>query len=58
MLSFVAEDILVMQDQQNREYMFGMEVSEVDGKYLILSIARDTSRVCARCGMAHHDLAN
>ncbi|GJJ16277.1 hypothetical protein Clacol_010573 [Clathrus columnatus] len=39
-----SEDILIAEDPNNPEYMFDMEVSEVDGKYLILSIRRDTSR--------------
>ncbi|KAF8576207.1 hypothetical protein K439DRAFT_1649348 [Ramaria rubella] len=38
------EDILVLEDRENREYMFGIDVSEVDGRYLILEISRDTSR--------------
>lgn len=39
-----SEDILISEFPEHREYMFGMEVSEVDGRYLILSIHRDTSR--------------
>ena len=36
-----------MEDPEHREYMFGTEVSEVDGKYLLLYTSRDTSRVSA-----------
>ncbi|KAF8529233.1 prolyl oligopeptidase [Hysterangium stoloniferum] len=39
-----SEDILVVEDPENREYMFGIEVTEVDGRYLILTVSRDTSR--------------
>ncbi|CAL1703361.1 unnamed protein product [Somion occarium] len=38
------EDILVHKDPKNPEWMWGADVTEVDGRYLILSISRDTSR--------------
>ncbi|TCD60280.1 hypothetical protein EIP91_010432 [Steccherinum ochraceum] len=38
-----SEDVLVMKDEANPTWIFGAEVSEVDGRYLILSILRDTS---------------
>lgn len=42
----LAEDILVYKDESNPEWMWGTEITEVDGRYLLLSIRRDTSRVC------------
>lgn len=39
-----SEDILVHQDESNPEWFFGAEVSDEDGRYLIVSISRDTSR--------------
>ena len=41
----VAEDILVLKDETHPEWMWHMQVSEVDGRYLILSISRDTAPV-------------
>lgn len=40
-----AEDILVMKDDENPEWMWGVEISEVDGRYLMLYISKDTDRV-------------
>lgn len=40
----VAEDILVVKDDAHPEWMWHVEVSEVDGRYLILSVSRDTAR--------------
>lgn len=40
----LAEDILVHEDRENPEWIFGAEVTE-DGKYVALYIMRDTSRV-------------
>ncbi|TFL05465.1 prolyl oligopeptidase [Pterulicium gracile] len=39
-----SEDILVHKSDENPQWMWGAEVSEVDGKYLILYPSRDTSR--------------
>ncbi|KAH8092482.1 prolyl oligopeptidase [Cristinia sonorae] len=39
-----SEDILVVKDDANPTYMFGTEISEIDGRYLLLTISRDTSR--------------
>ncbi|KAH9938686.1 prolyl oligopeptidase [Fomitopsis serialis] len=39
-----AEDILVVKDDAHPEWMWHVEVSEVDGRYLILSVSRDTAR--------------
>ncbi|KAI0346955.1 hypothetical protein BDW22DRAFT_1321836 [Trametopsis cervina] len=39
-----SEDILVYKDDSNPEWFWSAEVSEVDGRYLILSVSRDTSR--------------
>lgn len=39
-----SEDILVMKSDENPEWMFSTEVSEMDGKYLSLYINRDTAR--------------
>ncbi|CAA7259570.1 unnamed protein product [Cyclocybe aegerita] len=38
-----AEDVLVYQDKENREWMFSIEVTE-DDKYLILYLLKDSSR--------------
>jgi prolyl oligopeptidase len=40
----LAEDILVHEDKENPEWMFGAEVTE-DGKYVALYTMKDTSRV-------------
>lgn len=39
-----AEDILVHSDKENPEWMWGVDITE-DGKYLILYVMKDTSRV-------------
>lgn len=39
-----SEDILLLKDPENPTWMWGTEISEVDGKYLILTISRDTAR--------------
>lgn len=44
----IAEDILVMKDASNRDWMWGTQVSEVDGKYVALYVNKDTSRVRTR----------
>lgn len=33
------------KDDANPEWLWGTEISEVDGRYLIMSVAKDTSRV-------------
>ena len=33
------------KDESNPEWMWGTEITEVDGRFLLLSIRRDTSRV-------------
>ncbi|KZT74475.1 hypothetical protein DAEQUDRAFT_720646 [Daedalea quercina L-15889] len=38
-----ADDILVLKDELHPEWMWHMEVSEIDGRYLILSVSRDTA---------------
>ncbi|KAJ3506736.1 hypothetical protein NLJ89_g6702 [Agrocybe chaxingu] len=38
-----AEDVLVYQDKENREWMFSIEITE-DDKYLILYLLKDSSR--------------
>lgn len=38
------EDVLVYKDDANPEWFWGAEISEEDGRYLILSVSRDTSR--------------
>jgi prolyl oligopeptidase len=40
-----ADDILVMKDPQNPTYMWSMGVSEKDGRFLALTVRKDTSRV-------------
>ena len=42
---FSAEDVLVYKDGSNPTWMWGTEVTEVDGRYLMLSVTKDTSRV-------------
>ncbi|KZO94890.1 prolyl oligopeptidase [Calocera viscosa TUFC12733] len=37
-----SEDILVHQDRDNEHYMWGTSVSELDGRYLLLSTSKDT----------------
>ncbi|KAH9950170.1 prolyl oligopeptidase [Amylocystis lapponica] len=39
-----SDDVLVYKDEEHPEWMWGTEVSEVDGRYLFLSVARDSSR--------------
>ncbi|KIJ65569.1 hypothetical protein HYDPIDRAFT_174977 [Hydnomerulius pinastri MD-312] len=39
-----SEDILVMKNAEHPEWMWGTTVSELDGRYLFLSVARDTAR--------------
>lgn len=39
-----SEDILVVKDAEHPEWMWGAEVSELDGRYLYLSVVRDTAR--------------
>ena len=46
---FPDEDILVYKDDSNPEWFWGAEVSEEDGRYLILYVSKDTSRVSDRC---------
>jgi hypothetical protein len=43
-LMCLAEDILVMKDDQNTEWRWSVYVDE-EGKYLALYIAKDVSRV-------------
>ena len=42
-----ADDILVMKDAANPEWMWHPEVT-LDGKYVVLSVKRDSSRVSTR----------
>ena len=44
--AFPAQDILVIKDAENREWMWEASISELDGRYLFLSVTRDTARVC------------
>lgn len=45
--SHVAEDLLVMENPDQPEWLWGAGVSEADGRWLELSVSKDTSRV--RC---------
>ena len=36
---------MVYKDESNPEWMWGTEITELDGRYLLLSVRRDTSRV-------------
>ena len=36
-----------MKDASNRDWMWSTQISETDGRYLILYVSKDTSRVCA-----------
>jgi hypothetical protein len=40
-----AEDVLIWKDDANPEWLFGVQLSESDGKHLALYIFRDTARV-------------
>ncbi|OCH85438.1 hypothetical protein OBBRIDRAFT_859242 [Obba rivulosa] len=39
-----AEDILVYKDDSNPEWMWGTEITEIDGRYMLMTIRKDTSR--------------
>ncbi|KAF8499303.1 prolyl oligopeptidase [Gautieria morchelliformis] len=39
-----SDDVVIAEDLEHREYMYGAEVSEVDGRYLMLYARRDTSQ--------------
>ncbi|GBE79106.1 hypothetical protein SCP_0203030 [Sparassis crispa] len=39
-----SEDVLVLRDDLHPEWMWGAGVTEVDGRYLMLTISRDTAR--------------
>lgn len=39
------EDVLVHKDEDNPEWLWGVQVTELDGKYLALYTFRDTARV-------------
>jgi hypothetical protein len=41
----VAEDILVMENPDQPEWYWNAGVSEVDGRWLELTVSRDTARV-------------
>jgi len=40
----LAEDILIYQDKENRDWMFSVEITE-DGKYICFYVMKDSSRV-------------
>lgn len=42
---FLAQDILVVKDAEHREWMWSTSISELDGRYLFLTVSRDTARV-------------
>jgi Prolyl oligopeptidase, N-terminal beta-propeller domain len=42
--SSLAEDVLVMKDEANPTWLWGVGVSDPDGRYLTLNISRDTAR--------------
>ena len=37
------------KDETNPTWMWGTEITEVDGRYLMLTITKDTSRVRPAC---------
>ncbi|KAI9456943.1 prolyl oligopeptidase [Boletus coccyginus] len=39
-----SQDILVIKDAEHPEWMWGTYISELDGRYLFLSVCRDTAR--------------
>ncbi|KAI0786495.1 prolyl oligopeptidase [Abortiporus biennis] len=39
-----SEDILVYKDEEHPDWMWGTEITEVDGRYLLLHVSKDTSR--------------
>ena len=42
-----------MENPDQREWMWGAAVSEVDGRWLELYVSRDTSRVCMALDPSH-----
>jgi hypothetical protein len=40
-----ADDILVIKDPEHPDWMWSAAVSEVDGRYLELTVSKDSSRV-------------
>lgn len=42
--SFLGDDILVYRDKTNPDWMFSIDITE-DGKYLVMYVVKDTSRV-------------
>ena len=40
----LAEDILVLKDEEHPTWQWSAGISEVDGRYLEISVIRDTSR--------------
>lgn len=55
--------MLVIKDAEHREWMWGTSISELDGRYLFLSVSRDTARVCASffhssCHLCEHAQKN
>lgn len=41
----LAEDVLVHKDEAHPEWMWGTEITELDKRYLLLTITRDTAPV-------------
>ncbi|KAN0088402.1 Prolyl oligopeptidase, N-terminal beta-propeller domain containing protein, partial [Tylopilus felleus] len=39
-----SQDVLVIKDAEHREWMWATSVSELDGRYLFLTVSRDTAR--------------
>ena len=55
-----AADILILKDPENPDWMWSVSISELDGRYLELSISKDSSRVCppsppcaSNCDLVH-----
>lgn len=44
-ITIIAEDVLVIKDDDHPDRQWSVDISEVDGKYLSLFIVKDTSRV-------------
>lgn len=41
----IADDIVVLKDETHPTWMWGVKVSDIDQRYLIVDIAKDSSRV-------------
>ncbi|KIM30914.1 hypothetical protein M408DRAFT_272569 [Serendipita vermifera MAFF 305830] len=54
------EDTLVWKDDENPEWMFGVQISETDGNYMAMYIHRDTAHKCKLwiTDLSKHEIGN